>query len=405
MEQLFQISDTLARNISDKFQRSLATQINWKSRLVEIKGARGVGKTTLLLQYVKKHYLGQPQTGLYISLDDPYFYDHSLVEFTEQFVQFGGEHLFLDEVHKYPAKHNKSDWSRELKVIYDRYPQLKIVYTGSSILELYHGHGDLSRRRSPYTLAGLSFREYLALMEIATIETVSLENILRNHQDIAADIAPKAKVIRHFNEYLQFGYYPFYQEDPESYFIRIKDVISLILESDLPAIIDIPYESIFKIKRLLAAIASTAPYIPNFNKLRQELNVADHRTLLKYLSYLENAEVIATLQKQAKGNVILRKPQKIYLHNPNFMYAVVPGQVNKGNLRETFFLNQVSQQHTVTYQEKGDFLVDHQYTFEVGGKNKQYQQISGVENGFIAADDIEYGFGQKIPLWMFGLLY
>ena len=405
MEILFEISNRRVSAVSEQFQRSLKKQINWHSRLVEIRGSRGVGKTTLLLQQVKKKHMARPQEGLYVSLDDAYFYEQSLVDFADQYVKYGGTHLYLDEVHKYPVKKKGMDWSRELKIIYDRYPELQIVFTGSSILELYRGEGDLSRRRSTYIMSGLSFREYLIYHNVIEIESIELSEILADHIHFAREISSKVKILKHFKDYLQYGYYPFYKEDPDHYYLRIKDVISLILEGDIPASVDIHFDSIFKLKRLLGAIATSSPYTPNLVQLRADLQISDQRTLIKYLEYLEKAELLNALQKDATGNRILRKPDRLYLNNSNLMYALSLNRVVKGNVRETFFLNQLRYKHQVTYPNSGDFRVNDQYIFEVGGKGKDSRQIKDVESGFIAADDIELGIGNKIPLWLFGFLY
>jgi len=405
MEELFQISNNLVKKVAIHFERSLVNKINRNARLIEIRGARGVGKTTLLLQQIKKQFGANPQTGLYLSLDDPYFYENSLVELAETFIKYGGVQLFIDEVHRYTPKYKGSDWSKEIKIIYDRYPELKIVYTGSSTLELYHGHGDLSRRRSTYVLNGLSFREYLEFNEILTFGEVTLKEIVLNHTIIANDLIDKTKILKHFRDYIQIGYFPFYQEDPSNYYRRIIDILALILESDLPSVVDITFDNIFKLKRLLSVIATSSPYTPNLSKLRENISITDHRTLLKYLYYLDKAEVINLLQKEAVGNVLLRKPDKIYLNNTNLAYAISPALTETGNLRETFFYNQLKNNHQVTYPPKGDFMIDGQYIFELGGRNKNFSQIEGIDNAYVVADEIELGVGKKIPLWMFGFLY
>ncbi len=405
MEELFQISNNLVKKVAIHFERSLVNIINWNARLIEIRGARGVGKTTLLLQQIKKQFGANPQTGLYISLDDPFFFKNSLVELAETFIKYGGVQLFIDEVHRYTPKYKESDWSKEIKIIYDRYPGLKIVYTGSSTLELYHGHGDLSRRRSTYVLNGLSFREYLEFNEILTFGELTLKEIVLNHTIIANDLIDKTKILKHFRDYIQIGYFPFYQEDPLNYYRRIIDILALILESDLPSVVDITFDNIFKLKRLLSVIATSSPYTPNLSKLRENISITDHRTLLKYLYYLDKAEVINLLQKEAVGNVLLRKPDKIYLNNTNLAYAISPALTETGNLRETFFYNQLKNNHQVTYPPKGDFMIDGQYIFELGGRNKDFSQIQGIDNAYVIADEIELGVGKKIPLWMFGFLY
>ncbi|MEZ4825124.1 MAG: AAA family ATPase [Bacteroidia bacterium] len=405
MDILFEINNRRVSTTSIQFQRSLKQQINWLSRLVEIRGSRGVGKTTLLLQRVQEMHSEKPREGIYVSLDDAYFYDESLVNFADQYVKYGGTHLYLDEVHKYPVKKKGMDWSREVKIIYDRYPELYIVFTGSSILELHRGEGDLSRRRSTYILSGLSFREYLIYHKIFETEPIELSDILADHTNFSREISSKITVIQHFKDYLQYGYYPFYKEDPDHYYLRIKDVISLILESDIPASVDIHFDTVFKLKRLLGAIATSSPYSPNLTQLRADLQITDQRTLIKYLEYLEKAELLHALQKDATGNRILKKPDKLYLNNTNLMFALSLNRVVTGNIRETFFLNQLSYKHQVSYPNTGDFLVDDQYIFEVGGRGKDSRQIKDAKNAFIAADEIETGIGNKIPLWLFGFLY
>lgn len=405
MEELFQISNNLVKKVAIHFERSLVNIINWNARLIEIRGARGVGKTTLLLQQIKKQFGANPQTGLYISLDDPFFFKNSLIELAETFIKYGGVQLFIDEVHRYTPKYKESDWSKEIKIIYDRYPGLKIVYTGSSTLELYHGHGDLSRRRSTYVLNGLSFREYLEFNEILTFGELTLKEIVLNHTIIANDLIDKTKILKHFRDYIQIGYFPFYQEDPLNYYRRIIDILALILESDLPSVVDITFDNIFKLKRLLSVIATSSPHTPNLSKLRENISITDHRTLLKYLYYLDKAEVINLLQKEAVGNVLLRKPDKIYLNNTNLAYAISQALTDTGNLRETFFYNQLKNNHQVTYPPRGDFMIDRQYIFELGGRNKDFSQIEGIDNAYVVADEIELGVGKKIPLWMFGFLY
>jgi predicted AAA+ superfamily ATPase len=404
MERLFEVSNKLINNVSLSYKRYLFNSINWQGKLIEINGARGVGKTMLMLQKARLLNSDHLNQAVYLTLDDPYFYGHSIIETADKFAKYGGKYLFFDEVHKYPAKHKHFDWSAEIKNIYDKFPELKVIYTGSSLLKLYKGHGDLSRRKLTYNLAGLSFREYLSYNKIADFNSYPIEELLKQHTIIASDITKKIKIIPHFIEYLYKGYYPFYNEDPEQYYNRLKDVVSVILETDIPSVTDIPFETSVKLKKLLAVIAGSAPMTPNLTKVGNELYIPDQRTLLKYINYLEKAELITLLSREAKGNQIMRKPNKIYLNNPNLMlcFDVMP---NTGTMRETFFANQVSLNESLKYPLKGDFLLNDKWIFEIGGKNKSKKQIRDLENGFLALDDIETGFGNVIPLWLFGFLY
>ena len=412
MEQLFEINNSLIRQVDDKFTRSLAYQINWNSRLIEIRGARGVGKTTMLLQQVKKRHGSGPQTGLYASLDDPYFYSNSIIELAEGFVKYGGEALFLDEVHKYPAKHERSDWSSEIKTVYDRYPDLRIVYTGSSMLGLYKGKGDLSRRRVVYHLQGLSFREYLLFHGHLNHNVLSLKRILTEHETITRQLPTKLKVLRHFHQYLEYGYYPFHLEhknliskNKKLYYSQLNDILSLIMEIDIPSVTEITFDKVVKVKKLLAVISTSAPYTPELKRLKQEIGIADDRTLLRYLHYLHESAIVNVIHKASKGNQVFRKPDKLYLENTNLMHALGQRHADAGNIRETFFLNQMKADHAVHVAESGDFQIDQRYVFEIGGKNKQQLQIRNIDHAYIAADDIESGFGNRIPLWLFGFLY
>ena len=402
---MFTYSNRIIENVKTDFYRYLYLKINWGVRLIEIIGARGVGKTTLMLQKAKELNAERANQAVYISLDDMLMYQYSVVHIAEELEKYGVKYLFLDEVHKYPPKMKGYDWSAEIKNIYDRFPGLNIIYSGSSVLKIYKGHGDLSRRKSSYRLAGLSFREYLELNEVLTSESLKLEDIMNRHQEIAMEIVSKIKIIPHFKQYLQYGYFPFYNEDPENYYHRLVAIINVIIETDIPAVSDIPFETALKLKKLLSAIASAAPYVPNLVRLRQELFITDQRTLLKYLDFLEKAEVVDALTQQAKGNKILQKPDKIYLGNTNFSYALNIAGEEMGTIRETFFNSQVGLGHRLRLPGKGDFMVDDSYVFEIGGKNKQAKQIKDLTNAFVVPDDIETGIFNQIPLWLFGFLY
>ena len=405
MQEIINYSNGIIEKVTLNFMRYLFHKIRWNTRLIEILGARGVGKTTLMLQKAKLLNVEKPNQAVYLSLDDKLMFNHSIVEIAKGLERYGVEYLFLDEVHKYPPKQKGHDWSAEIKNSYDRYPNLKIIYSGSSILKIYRGHGDLSRRKSSYLLAGLSFREYMELNAIGRFEDIKLNDILKRHQEISGIITKDFKIIPHFKEYLKTGYFPFYKEDPPSYFSRLISILNVIIETDIPAVSDISFDTSMKLKKLLAAIASTAPYVPNLVKIRQELFIADQRTLLKYLDYLEKSEVLNALTQKAKGNKIMQKPDKIYLGNTNYSYCLNMKGEEMGTIRETFFNSQLGVKHELRLPQYGDFLVDGKYTFEIGGKSKRTKQIKDLTNAYIVLDDIENGVFNHIPLWIFGFLY
>lgn len=405
MQEIFSYSNSIINTVHLEFKRYLFKQINWETRLVEILGSRGVGKTTLMLQKAKILNTESANQAVYISLDDKLMYKNSIVDVAEELVKYGVQYLFLDEVHKYPSKMKGYDWSAEIKNTYDRYPNLKIVYSGSSILKIYKGQGDLSRRKSSYRLAGLSFREYLELNGVISMNRLSLTDILERHQGISSTITKGIKVIPLFKEYLKTGYFPFYNEDPSSYYNRLNSILNVIIETDIPAVSSITFETSLKLKKLLAAIASTVPYVPNLLNLRNELLVTDQRTLLKYLDYLEKAEVITTMSQKASGNKILQKPDKIYLGNANYFYGLNMMGEEIGTIREIFFETQLNIEHQMRLPKNGDFLIDEKYTFEIGGKNKTPKQVKDVQNSYVVLDDIENGIFNQIPLWLFGFLY
>jgi len=398
MEALFEKYQQKLRLTPINFVRSMMSEINWEARLIGIKGARGIGKTTLLLQYIKLKLSSELEQTLYVSLDNLWFSSYSVNDLAAEFVKKGGKYIFLDEVHKYPA------WSQALKNIYDDHPTLKIVFTGSSLLEILNARADLSRRAVVYSMQGFSFREYLSMETGIDFKPLSLQQILNNHLEEATQINQKIKPFQYFDSYLQHGYYPFYKEQPELYQIRLGEVINMILEIELPFLRGVELAYINKVKQLLVVIAESVPFIPNVSKLSEKIGI-NRSTLLSYLHYLEEVKLTRNLFKDAHGISRLQKPDKIYLENTNLVFAMAPQNSNIGNNRETFFANQLAYQHQITYTKQGDFKVDDKYVFEVGGKNKTNRQISDVENSFIIADDIEYGFKNKIPLWLFGFLY
>lgn len=379
------------------FVRSLMDNIHWEARMIGIRGARGVGKTTLLLQYIKLH-LPSDSTVLYASLDNIWFTEHKLYDMADIFVKRGGKYLFLDEVHKYPR------WSQELKNMYDDFPELHIVFTGSSLLEILNARADLSRRAIVYEMQGFSFREYLNRNLQTDFPVVPLDDIWTKHVELSNSIAGKLKVLQHFPEYLKFGYYPYYNELPPLYYQRIDEVINMILEVEIPLLRGVDIAYVTKLKQLLLILSESVPFIPNISKLSERIGIT-RNSLLSYLHALQESGLTYHLNKNTFGITRLQKPDKIYLENTNLMYALGTGKVDVGSLRETFFANQVKYSHQLSISEQSDFLIDNKYTIEVGGKEKGYRQLEGLNNAFIAADDIEYGHERKIPLWMFGFLY
>jgi len=397
LEKLFQFSNTRIQRVSTKFLRYLYHQINWSNRLIAITGARGVGKTTLLLQYIKLNLKEFKQEVIFVNLDDLYFAKNTLINFVEDFVKRGGKYLFLDEVHKY------QQWSQEIKNIYDYFPELKIVITGSSNLNIFKGQADLSRRAIHYHLQGLSLREYLALGYDIHFPAYPLSQLLQDPGIIAEQIISQVKPIKVFESYLKHGYYPFFIEGLPEYTIRIRQIVNHLLEVDLPSIQPVEMMAVNKMKKLLAILAEVVPYKPNVSKLSEQIEVS-RETLIKYMYLLAKADLLLLLHSDTKGTSSLNKPEKVYLENGNLFYALT-ANVNTGALRETFFYNQFKQAHNVFYSKKGDFVVDDIYTFEIGGKGKSSKQIASIEQAFIAADNIEYPYHNKIPLWLFGFLY
>lgn len=398
MKQLFATFYQLKERTSLDFVRYLYHEIRWNNRLIAITGARGTGKTTLMLQYIKEHYPGYGSEALYASLDNIWFATHSLYELADEFQKMGGKALFLDEVHKYPT------WSREIKNIYDSFPDMKVVFTGSSLLEIHKGEADLSRRAVTYHLHGLSFREFLQFEYGYQMDAVPLADILTRHIETAIEIGKQLKPLVAFKEYLTYGYYPYYKEDKVMYHERLLATLNTILDVDLPSTEKIDYYSLGKIKKLFAILAQLVPYIPNISMLSKEIEVS-RISLLNFLTYLQKAQALLLLDKEALGIKQLTKPEKIYLGNTNYAYALGGEKTDIGNVRETFFFNQTLVRHKVTYSTQIDFTLDETYNFEIGGKNKTKKQLAGVENGYLALDNIELGFGNEIPLWLFGLLY
>ncbi len=384
------------QRVDTSFKRYLWHEINWKSRLIIITGARGVGKTTLLLQYIKINLPINEKT-LFVSLDDIYFSNNNLIDFTEEFLREGGKYLFIDEAQKYPS------WSREIKNIYDNFPDLKIVISGSSSIELLKSEGDLSRRALYYNLNGMSFREFLNFENNLDLNSYKLDDVLLQSLEISREINQQIKVFPAFNNYLKFGYYPFYKEDKNSFHTRLHQVINTVLELDLRDNFQIDAKATHIIKKLMAEIASMVPFKPNIKKLSEKIGIT-RDTLVKYLQLLDKADLISLVYSQTKGVSILNKPEKILLNNSNIAYAL-NDQINVGSTRESYFVNQLKLKHKIRYADIGDFIVNDAFTFEVGGKNKKRKQIANTEKAYIAADNIEFAIANKIPLWLFGFLY
>ena len=389
MRILYQKFETLLQNTTTDFKRYLYEKISWDSRMVGIIGPRGVGKTTMILQYIKENL--DNKKALYVSADDMYFSENKLTELADDFYKNAGEYLFIDEIHKY------NDWSRELKNIYDSYPTLKVVFTGSSVLDILKGSADLSRRALIYKLQGLSFREYLNYFHNYEIGIYSLEQIINNEV--------KLENIKHplplFNDYLLNGYYPFGNESELN--LRLGQIIVQTLETDIPQYANLNVGTSRKLKQLLSIIAESVPFKPNFSKISKIINVS-RNSLDDYFSYMEKAGLIGQLRNDTSGIRGLGKVDKVYLDNTNIIFNLAGEKSNAGNLRETFFFNQMRLKNDVISSKKADFSIDN-YTFEVGGKNKHQKQIEKDGKSFVVKDDIEFGYLNVIPLWAFGLNY
>ena len=400
MQELITYQNNLLKNINNLFFRYLFMKIkNKKNRMLGIKGLRGTGKTTLLLQYLK-FYIGDLSQGLYITADHPYFYTHTIFETAEDFHKYGGKYLLIDEVHKY------ENWSRELKLLYDGFPELKIIFSASSVLEIYKGESDLSRRVITYELPGLSFREYLELAHGIKTDAVDFNHILQEHISLSNKLKEILKTpLLYFRNYIRKGYFPFILEDDESdYYKKILQGIDTTITNDLSIIERYSVSHISKIKKLLGILAETVPFEPNISELSRKFSIG-RDTVNNFLQHLSNARLINLLSRNTKGTATLKKPDKIYLENTNFSFAL-KNEPSTGTIRETFFLNQIRNYGlNITLPHKGDFLVDKKYIFEIGGKNKTTKQIKEFKNSFIASDEIEFGFANKIPLYLFGLIY
>ncbi len=397
MQSLRRYHNLLINQTDTDFKRYLYDQLPWNEQLIGIKGLRGVGKTTLMLQYIKSQY-GLSEKALYISLDDLYFTQNNLVDLAEDFLSGGGEQLFIDEVHKYP------NWSVELKNIYDYFKKLKVVFTGSSLLEILNSRSDLSRRALVFQLQGLSFREYINSQIPANFPSYTLEDILLHHLEISSAVLQQIKPLQHFQNYLKNGYFPFYKTSDIWYHKRLQEMIQMTIEIEIPSLRNTSISMIPGIKKLLYILSMNMPFKPNITSLASMLGTS-RNSILEQINYLSDAEILSSVYRDSVGVGLLKKPDKLYLNNTNFAFSIGSIQPNTGTLRETFFRNQLAQSHSVNIIDKGDFIINQQFIFEIGGKSKDFSQIANLENSFIAADDIEIGSGHKIPLWLFGFLY
>lgn len=393
MKRLVQKSKRKADQIKADYYRALYNEIEWDERLILLLGHRGSGKTTLLLQHLKN----DASSGIYLSLDDFFFEDHRLVQVVDELYGQGYRQFYLDEVHRY------KNWSTDLKQVYDDYDDVQLIATGSSLLDIYKGNADLSRRAVTYKLQGLSFREYLLLEKSIDLKAISLNDILQHHGEIGSDLLDRFSWETDFKDYLKYGYYPFFKENKKSYFIKLEQTANLIIESDILPLEGLNYSSLHNLKKLLYVISQSVPFIPNISKLSEKLSIP-RNTLLKLLDLLEQAKLIKLLKSRTKGVSYLQKPDKIYLENTNLIQLFSEQKPNLGNLRETFFFNQLDYHHQVTTSKYADFMIDDTLTFEIGGPSKGLEQIKGVPMSYLAVDK-EMGNGNRIPLWLFGFLY
>ena len=399
MDKLFAKHTRLIANTSLGIVREMMNRVHWDARLLSIQGAKGVGKSTLLKQFIKLNYKLEDRKVLYCSADTIDFSRRTLVDLAGEFVMNGGERLVIDEIHKYEG------WSREIKEIYDLYPELKMIISGSSLLSLLAGDADLSRRCIKYTMSGLSFREALRFYENLVFPVWTLEDILARPYELWQSVAAQCKPVEQFKKYLQYGYYPFYLEDPLNYYTRIEQVFNYVMEAELPLICKVDTAYIRKIKALVSIIAESVPYEVNANRLAAAIEIG-RDTVVGYLKNMGDAKLLNLLYSDKKSIGKLTKPDKVYLENTNLLYALSPSSVEVGTARETFAISQLSEKHLVEYgKDKGDFKVNSKYHFEIGGKDKGFDQIADLPDSYVFADDIESPIGAKLPLWMLGFLY
>lgn len=396
MEDLLEFQENILRQINNGFRRYLHDQINWKHRMIGIKGPRGAGKTTLMLQRLK-YDLGMIPEALYITADHNYFYNHTLFDVANDWYKQGGNILFIDEVHKYP------NWSVELKNIYDGLPEMQVVFSASSALDIYRGEADLSRRVITYLLVGLSFREFLLFTSGINFEAINIDDIRKNHQSLSRMITEDFRPLPAFRKYLEVGYLPIIAEGEDTYLMKLKQVINTIVDVDLAYIASYNSGTAVKVKKLLGVIAESVPFKPNIAALARKLDLS-RDSVYQYIYQLKDARLLNTLSLEGKGVSTLQKPERIFLENSNLAFALKE-KPDIGNIRETFVLNQLLNAGLkVSSPDKGDFITDG-LTIEVGGKDKNSEQIKHLDNYLIGSDNLETGAGNKVPVWLFGFLY
>ena len=403
MDSLFDRHIEYLTDVPTSFKRRLMDEIDWESRLVIIRGPKGVGKSTLMQQYILDNYGITDRHALYCSADTAYFASHTLVDTASAFVKMGGRHLFIDEIHKYAG------WSQEVKEIYDLYKGLHVVLSGSSLIQLNDGQSDLSRRADVYDMAGLSFREYIWFRTGKEFEPVLLERLLENPNGLCLEVRNICRPLEYFQDYLTNGYYPFSFEKKKTYKRLVESVANYIIDSELTVNRGVNIANTRKIKAMLQVISSTLPYLVDISKLSKSVSI-DRVTLLKYLKCLDEAKLLRCLYTELDKITDLQKPDKLLMDNTNLLYTFSETEPEKGTVRETFFCNQLSSAgHVVEYGgiKTGDFRIDKKTVIEVGGQRKDWSQIGGEDltGAALAVDDIELASGKKIPLWAFGCLY
>lgn len=399
MEELYRKHQRMLALTPTKIVRQCAQNINWDAQMLAIRGPKGVGKTTMMLQYIKQHYQPQDLSVLYCSLDGAYFTDHNVLDFVDKFYMNGGKHLFLDEVHKYP------NWGKEMKEIYDTYPDLQVVLSGSSLLDMMTGDSDLSRRCINHDIQGLSFREYLQFYKDIELPVSPLKELLENPMPLCQQLNTLCRPLAFFREYLQYGYYPYYIKNKIDYYTAVEQVTYKIIDDELPRICGVDVANTRKIKALMNILAAAEPYEVDIQKLSVQTALR-RETILGYLNYMQRAKLLNLLYCDNTTIKKLQKPDKIYIENSNLLYTLAQQPLKQGTVRETFAVNQLAYQHKVEYKKaNGDFLVDGKYTMEVGGNSKDYTQIAHIPNSYILADDMELPIGHKLPLWIIGFLY
>lgn len=402
MENLIRTSNRLVSQVDTSFHRYLYDQINRDARMVMVKGARGVGKTTLMLQWIKEQF-GVSEKALYASCDNIWFTDNRLVDLVEWHEAHGGTHLFLDEIHLY-----EGNWQRELKNVYDSYPAYNVIFTGSSIIHLDAALADLSRRCLPYRLYGLSFREWLKFMDIADFDVFGLEDVLSDHEKIAWEIIGKLgdrKVLQLFSQYLGKGYYPYFKTDSSEgdYYGRVERSVDTTIMRDIPAAERVEYETLYKMRKLLYIMSTEVPFNLNVQSLSQKIQVS-RNTIVRMFELLDKGAVLRSLHSGWRSPKSVAKPEKVLFDNTDIMVAF--SSLNEiGTVRETFVASMLAPGHNLNEPQDGDLLVDEKYLFEIGGKGKQFKQIADKPDSYVIADDMETGVGNKIPLWLFGFLY